>query len=259
MNRRLVALLSLVGGFVLPSCGCGSKQMSSDEAARACVVLQACFPSEWRAGRFGSSLSQCSTGTSILPPSPGSLIGAPVITSGLEGPLADIYRCLLSAGGDCAKAGACWTRTGKGGTCQPAASLAQGECTGDVLAGCTADGFAFSVDCASYGSSCHKDAIFFSSVSVCDLGACPTKTQTQCRGSQAELCQGVGLVLGDCARFGLSCVINPDAGATCDTTLSCDGGIATCEGATAVRCSLGKPSRLDCARNGTARDRKSVV
>ena len=83
MTRRQAALLSLMAALSLPSCGCGSKQMSADEAAKACVVLQACFPSEWRAGLFGFSLSQCSTGTSILPPSPGSLVGSPVITSGL--------------------------------------------------------------------------------------------------------------------------------------------------------------------------------
>ncbi len=213
-------------------------------------MLQACFPAEWRGGLFGSDLSACSTGTGTwLPTSPGALTGRQPVTTGLEGPLLDIYRCLLGAGGDCAKAGACWARTGQPGSCSPATSLQRGTCTGQILSGCTADGVAFAVDCASYGGTCHEDSVFFARVGMCDLGACPPTTQ--CRGAEAETCMGPGLFLGDCGTAGLACVSDPDGGARCHTSQTCDAGAASCEGAVAVSCSAGMPIRSDCARNPT--------
>ena len=244
--RKVAMIVAVLVGH---GCSCSSN-LSADEAAKACVILQACFPAEWRNGSFGGTLSTCSTGA-LLPPTPGALIGNPAVTTGLEKPLADIYRCVLGAGGDCTKAGLCWARSGTGGTCSPAGSIQRGTCTGQVLSGCNADGLTFRVDCAAWGETCHEDSIFFARVSICDVGACPMG-RTQCRGSVAESCQGQGLWLLDCASAGLSCVLPADGGgATCDTTGTCEPAPATCEGSVAVSCSLGKPIRQDCARSGT--------
>ncbi|MDP1826998.1 MAG: hypothetical protein Q8L48_27235 [Archangium sp.] len=254
MHRYHAVVCCLVVG--LSSCRCnpplgGRAALSPDEAGKACAVLQACFPAEWRGGLFGSDLSSCSTGTGTwLPTSPGALMGKGALSTGLEGPLLDIYRCVLGAGGDCTKAGACWARTGQPGSCSPASSLQQGTCSdAEVLSGCTADGLAFSVDCRSYGGGCHSDSVFFARVSLCDLGACPAKTQ--CRGAEAELCVGEGLFLGDCSTAGQSCMFDEDGGARCDTTQTCDAGTRTCEGTVAVDCVQGQPIRADCARNAS--------
>ena len=244
--RGLLIAASLAVG--LTSCSCNQQRLSADDAAKVCVVLQACFPSEWRGGLFGSDLSSCSTGTgTYLPTSPGALIGKQPLTTGLEGPLADIYRCMLNAGGDCAKAGNCWARSGSHERCSPG-SLQSGTCTGQVLSGCTADGYPFGVDCASYGGTCHVDSVFFARVGLCDLGPCPTTT-TQCRGSEAESCVGPGLILGDCAAAGLACTVEQPGGARCSSPNTCTTEPPTCDGTVTVRCASGLPFRTDCAKN----------
>lgn len=249
MRNPVAFVAGLVAALGTQACSC-NPNMSPDEAARACVILEACFPNESRNGFFGGSLAACSTG-SFLPPSPGALMGTQAVTTGLEKPLGDIYRCVLAAGGDCKKAGACWARTGAGGDCS-ANAIQRGACEVQVLSGCTADGQTLRVDCAAYGETCHEASIFFAQVAVCDLGGCPT-TPRQCRGSQAEYCQGKALWLADCGRSGLSCVMPSDGGgAECDTPETCDGGASTCEGNTAVICNfIGKTVRQDCARNAS--------
>ncbi|MBI3184837.1 MAG: hypothetical protein HYZ28_22085 [Myxococcales bacterium] len=251
MLRTITAAAVVLVALAAPACSCGAR-MSPEDAAKACVVLQACFPNEWRSGMFGRNLSRCATGGDLLPPSPGALTGDQPIVTGLERPLFDIYRCVLGAGGDCNKAALCFGRAGTSGSCSPPKSLESGTCNGQVLSGCSADGFAFSVDCASYGGTCHEDSIFFARVSVCDVGDCPSAMR--CRGSWAETCVGPGMWLADCGAIGLSCAVPPDGGgAICDTAASCDGGQPTCEGTVAVGCSGGKPTRQDCARGPTMR------
>jgi hypothetical protein len=244
--RNAVAVA--LGVLIAQGCGC-STDLSPDEAARACVILQACFPGEWGNGTFGGTLSACSTGAS-LPPSPGALISSPPVTTGLEKPLADIYRCLLSARGDCTKAGLCWARSGTGGACSPASSIHRATCAGQVLSGCSADGLTVRVDCAAWGETCHEVSLSLERFSSCDVGSCPLATQ--CRGSFAEICQGQGLWLIDCASAEMSCVVADDGGgAACDTTRTCDPAPTTCEGTVEVKCTLGKLRRLDCAKSGT--------
>ena len=104
MRRNLAFFSTVALCLSVSSCACnpplgGRAPLNAQEAARACAVLQACFPAEWRGGLFGSDLSSCSTGTGTwLPTSPGALVGKQALTTGIEGPLIDIYRCLLGAG-----------------------------------------------------------------------------------------------------------------------------------------------------------------
>ena len=236
---------------LVPACSSkGGAALSPSDAAKVCVIAEACFPQEWASGFFGGTLASCATGNALLSLSPGSLTGSPILTTGLEAPLSDIYHCIAAAGGNCAKAGACFGRDGPSGSCSPPASLETGSCNGSVLSGCSSDGVAFDVDCASYGETCHKDSIFFGTAAVCDMGSCPARTQ--CIGSKAQACVGAGLWLGDCARLGLSCVEPPDGGgAECWGPGSCDGGSSSCDGTVVVGCNGGVPSRMDCAQSST--------
>jgi hypothetical protein len=239
--------------LVVSTLGCsgnGGGQLSASQAATVCVIAEACFPSEWASGFFGENLAACASGGETLPPTPGTLIGSQAVTTGLEGPLGGIYRCVASAGGDCGKAGDCFGADGTTGRCAPPDSLEDGSCNGSVLSGCTSDGIAFDVDCAAYGETCHVDPILLGKAGVCDLGDCPAPTL--CVGSKEQACEGAGFFLVDCARAGLSCVEPSDGGdAECVGSGSCDGGAATCDGTVIVGCSSGVPTREDCAQNPT--------
>ncbi|HUB07201.1 MAG TPA: hypothetical protein VMB50_09370 [Myxococcales bacterium] len=235
--------------LLLASCSGG--RLTSSQAAAACVVLASCFPHEFAAGYFGSSLAACASGVDQLPPSPGALIGNQGIQTGLEGPLGDVYACLAKSSG-CTAAATCLGRAGASGSCASPSTLWDAGCAGTVLEGCLADGVAFDVDCAKYGEGCRVD--FPQSdrpLAMCDEGACPA-AGTQCEGSQEQVCLGPGVVLDDCARVGLSCFAPPSGGAECYVEgTPCSPGAAACNGTTLLSCQGGVPEQFDCSQSGT--------
>jgi hypothetical protein len=235
--------------LVAPACNC-SGRLSPTEAARACLVLQSCFPKEWTAGYWGTSLTACTSSPDYFSfPAPGGIDGNPAYQTGLEGPMGDIYRCLSSAGGDCATAGTCWALKGGGGTCSPPTGLAQGQCSGTQLSGCTLDGYTFNVDCSHYsGEQCGPASILLLQYSACTFGECQ-QSQTQCEGSKAELCTS-SLSKVDCSREDRSCSVRTDGGgATCTTSQTCDPTTmqATCNGNVSISCPDGMISQFDCS------------
>ena len=245
VRATIVMLLTLTG------CRCSGPTFKPDEAARICMTLQACSPREFSAN-FGASLEGCTTNPSAIIPWPGTLEREPVFTSGLEDPFRDLYRCLLSASGDCTKAAACWALDGDAGACTRRSGLLEGSCQDQTLSGCNLDLQHFEVDCSRYSATC-TDLNFFGSSNICASSTCPA-TST-CRGDVAEVCSGSTLLLWDCARSGMKCQVNPDGGsAGCgygDKTCAPSSG-RRCEGTVVVACEgLGLEARTDCARSAT--------
>ncbi len=243
----------LLWGVVLSCSGCTcTGPFSPTDAAQICVTLETCNPHEFRS-LFGGTLEACTSEPSGFVPLPGSF-GSSFLTTGLEGPMHAIYQCLLSAHGDCAKAGQCWALNGPPSSCNPG-GLSDGSCGGNVLSGCTADGQHFEIDCSKYGSTCGKNNAFFFQYSTCGVAACPSdRSALACRGDTAEFCNGQLVGLEACGTAGWKCQENVDSGvpecvggASCRTS---DPG--TCEGTVAIQCSGdGRQSRFDCANQAT--------
>jgi hypothetical protein len=238
---RLVALACVASA-------CARSDFNRDEAARICSTLQVCNPGEFY--RFGGDLPRCTTMRWVYP-WPGSLKTSPAIEDGMEGPLRDIFACLLGARGDCEKAARCWTQVEGPATCSTWGLLG-GTCEGSVLSGCNTAGQPFAIDCAAYGEVCGKKDIYIADIAACGVAACPSPgTPLRCRGTRAEICQGELLGLADCARLGLRCEAPSDGGnAACVGGVSCDvtSDSATCEGAVAITCTEeGQRVRVDCA------------
>lgn len=247
MRQTLVLLLTLSG------CKCAQPSFGGDEAARVCLTLQTCAPREFGA-TYGNSVEACAGSPSLILAWPGTLESSPRITTGLEQPFKDLYRCLLEARGDCAKANACWAIDGEAGSCTNPGGLTNGRCDGETLSGCTFDRQRFQVNCARYSATC-TDLNFFGSVNLCATAKCP-ETRT-CRGEVAEICSGSALLLWDCRREGRKCEAPTDGGnASCvagDTKCS-PAGERHCEGTVAVGCEgLGLEVRTDCAQSPTHR------
>ena len=239
-------------GLVCCGCRCGNAVFSADEAARICLTLQTCSPEEF-AATFGNSVEACTGTPSQLLPWPGTLEVAPLFTTGMDTPAADIYRCMLEAHGDCAKAGRCWAPDGDAGSCTQRIGLTNGSCRDKTMSSCTLDGQRLEVSCPSACESVGSFGLF----GVCAVAKCPSRAELKCRGDQAEVCTVNALMLLDCARLGKKCESLTDGGgAICVTgDRTCDPMAGQrCEGTVAIVCEgLGFESRIDCANNATHR------
>lgn len=247
LSAAVLALLAL-GGC---RCSGAGADFTADESARVCLTLQACSPREFLA-TWGGLLEFCTTNVSPLVPTPATLEPSPAFVTGFDQPMREIYRCLLEAQGDCAKAAACWTLDGGTGDCTSFPGLSSARCGGNLLSGCTLDGQRFRVDCARYGAVCTA-ASFFSSFNVCALGRCGPVLG--CRGSSKELCLGDAVLLVDCARDGQVCQAVDGGEPQCVSDQRCDAGLEShCDDSVVVFCQPnGFESRTDCARNPTRR------
>ena len=172
----------VVVGLALSISGCTcTGPFSPNDAAQICATLQTCNPREFNS-LFGGTLESCTSEPGGFVPLPGSGTAGGLVTNGLEGPMHAIYACLLSAHGDCSKAGACWALNGAASSCK-ADALSDGACVGNVLSGCTADGQHFEIDCSKYGSTCGKNNAFFFQYATCGVGMCPSdRSALVCRG-----------------------------------------------------------------------------
>ncbi len=243
----------LVSLIVFSGCRCADPVFGADEAARICLTLQACSPQEF-ASTYGNSLEACTTRPSLVLPWPGTMESSPVFTTGLDKPFRDVYKCMLDARGDCAKASACWALDGAAAQCSAPTGIINGLCgNDDRLSGCNLDRQHFEVSCPRYGAVC-TDLNFFGNFNVCALSKCPAART--CRGTQAEICSGSSMLLLDCARSGKRCEVSTDGGgATCvPGQTKCDPMGRRCDGTVSVVCDgLGFESRTDCAENPTRR------
>jgi hypothetical protein len=245
-------ILAMAMAWTISGCTC-TGPFSPNDAAQICVTLQTCNPHEFRS-LFGGTLESCTTEAGGFVPLPGSGNAGGLLTNGLEGPMHAIYSCLLSAHGDCSKAGACWALNGSPASCK-ADALSDGTCTGNVLSGCTADGQAFAIDCSKYGSTCGKSNVWFWQYSTCGVGACPPDSSALvCEGDKAEVCNGKLTGLLNCGAVGWKCQENLDSGVPeCTGGAACDPHVQdTCDGTVAIQCSSdGRQSRFDCASQAT--------
>lgn len=238
--RAVFLVLVMVSG-----CRCSQGDFPADEAQRICLTLQTCSPREFQT-TFGGSLEFCTTNQSPGFPMPGTLEPNQAVTSGLDRPLRDVYRCVLDAGGDCSKAGSCWALDGDAGVCGFPSGIQNGSCDRSVMSSCTLDSQVVRVNCARYDAGC----TWLGAYSGCSLGTCTGRLR--CRGDQRELCIGNALFFADCARDGQRCEELNDGKTRCVSDLACARrDLGRCEGSIAINCLNEFESRTDCALNPT--------
>lgn len=246
MRTAILFLLTVSG------CRCSDASFSPDEAARICMTLQACSPREF-SSTYGNSLAACTTNPSLILPWPGTLENKPVFTTGLEEPFRDVYRCMLEAKGECAKAAACWRLDGDAGACTFGSGITRGNCSNNTLSGCTLDSHRFQVNCEDYQATC-TDLNLFGSFNICAAQTCPAVPT--CRGNQAGFCSGSTVLLWDCSRSGRTCQVSEDGGVGCrvgEKTCNPSAG-RRCDGDVVVACEgIGFEARTDCAKSPTFR------
>lgn len=247
---RRLALPALLSILAL-ACPSPNGVFTAEEAARICASLQTCSPREFQFN-FGNSMQACTTVTSIVAPSPGALEAS--LKVGSEKVWGQIYKCILDAHGDCSRVTACFAPGAPSNSCVPA-SLQRGACNGETLAGCTADGRTFAIDCASQDAVCVGLTLIGAPVNICAVARCPaTRAELQCRGTFREGCLGDAVVLGDCTRLGGRCEVVTDGGEPQCVGETCSVDFpGRCEGDVAVSCVSGLVSRSDCATNAPAR------
>jgi len=157
---------------------------------------------------------------------------------------------------DCGKSGGVCSIVGSGVNVAP--SCATGiDCTASAGA-CDASGRAVMctnlpiTDCAAVGTRCAVNGSGFPTCGA-PFPACTYRAQTVCDGTRIVNCadQGVGTVVQDCARAGLSCaVVDGYAGCT-DGQGACDVYFnSRCDGSKLVYCLQTSLRTVDCAAFG---------
>lgn len=233
---------------------------TGDDAMRVCVALQTCVPETFNSFLVGPDLASCASEVNPFFPRPGTSEARPATRSGLELQLADVYRCVLAAHGDCGATARCWNQQEVNLACAPsdARGLSSGTCTDGGLVGCVAAGVPFSFDCGPSGGACGNRPAIFSSLRTCGLRSCSRSTDAfPCQGDTVEFCLGETTMTLDCSRQGMTCGSLDGGVPTCIPTgrgAQCDGAFGDrCDGDQIVRCVDGHEARIDCQRNVTHR------
>ena len=240
MRLALALLVTLAG------CRCSQEDFQPDDAQRICLTLQACSPREFQT-TFGGSLEFCTTNPSPGLPTPGTLEPHLAVTSAMDQPMRALYRCLLDARGDCAKADRCWALDGDAGTCNFPSGFQNASCDRSVMTGCTLDNALLRVDCARHDAGC----TWLGAFAGCALTTCQRRAM-RCVGDERELCIGNGVFMADCARDGQRCEELRDGGTRCVSDVACARkDLGRCEGSVAINCLNEFESRTDCALNPT--------
>ncbi len=240
MRAAVLLVLSVVSG-----CSRSQETFPADEAQRVCLTLAACSPREFQT-TFGGSLEVCTTNQSPGLPMPGTIEPHQPVTAGLDQPLRELYRCVLDAGSDCAKADQCWAFGEDAGECNFPRGFQNSFCDRNVMSGCTLDSAPLRVNCSQYDAGC----TWLGAFAGCALGTCSNRLH--CRGDEREQCVGNGVFLADCARDGQRCEELIDGGTRCVSDVQCARtDLGSCEGTIAINCLNNFESRTDCSLNPT--------
>ena len=195
--------------------------LTSDEAAKACVIFGSCM---------GDGINDCYTDA------------APFWTT-------TEARCVLGAGADCNAVRTCFGMISV--VADASCTTSNYSCDGTHLVACSG-GVRSTISCpdaspllrVGSGPTCVATS---TGGALCGVAACSASSAT-CDGSLASSCvtsKGVQMSL-DCADYAQSCVAgvctSSGGGGACSA-----GTLPTCDGAAIVRCGGGIEARTDCA------------